>query len=87
MLFSVDSGTPAAPSYPAIAVWANPAKEPGQAERSSAEACQSSNFPNAMAMVVASLMGGLSAYVGGLSSPASQPFACDRIGSPDATTV
>jgi hypothetical protein len=26
MLFSVDSGTVDAPSYPAIAVWANPAK-------------------------------------------------------------
>jgi hypothetical protein len=50
MLFSVDCGTVDAPSYPAIAVWANPAKSP--------DACQNSNLPAAIVMAAGGLICG-----------------------------
>jgi len=50
MLFSVDSGTVDAPSYPAIAVWANPAK--------AAAARQNSNLPAAIVVAAAGLISG-----------------------------
>jgi hypothetical protein len=44
MLVSVDSGTVDAPSYPAIAVWANPAIRPLPRSTEKAKAVRASVF-------------------------------------------